>query len=442
MELCYRVTFETYNKSHPNKIITKKEILSDAISKPSNCLDFSMGLTNQINLIQNTQNNLLIEKVNLSNTDNEYCPHCIKKLHKYGTRTSWFYDALTDHQVKMPRFKCSKCKYEVPSTVKSLIGDRLSGDLKNIQSTLGANHSYREGEKIFELFCSKEREINNHDRIKSVVEAVGCSIAKINAEEKTIIAVPAAAELVLNVDGGHVKTTEDQRSFEAMVSVIYRPESLKSNNKDTRNRLVSKHCAASIKNDNQAHIISSTVIAALKQGMNENTHITTLCDGAQNCWNVAKALEPFCGSVTYILDWFHLAMKFENIALPSKLKEELMRVKWFLWRGEVDNALIRFNELLEQTSAEKHYSKIKKLIQYVENNRDKIVNYSKRDDEGLVFTSNLAESTVESLINQRCKGQQHMRWSRDGLNPVLQLRAAIYSDDWSNKWRGAVLNAA
>jgi hypothetical protein len=124
------------------------------------------------------------------------------------------------------------------------------------------------------------------------------------------------------------------------------------------------------------------------------------------------------------------------------LKEELMRVKWFLWRGEVDNALIRFNELLEQTSAEKHYSKIKKLIQYVENNRDKIVNYSKRDDEGLVFTSNLAESTVESLINQRCKGQQHMRWSRDGLNPVLQLRAAIYSDDWSNKWRGAVLNAA
>ena len=131
-------------------------------------------------------------------------------------------------------------------------------------------------------------------------------------------------------------------------------------------------------------------------------------------------------------------MKFENIALPSKLKEELMRVKWFLWRGEVDNALIRFNELLEQTSSEKHHSKIKKLIQYVENNRDKIVDYSKRDDEGLVFTSNLAESTVESLINQRCKGQQHMRWSRDGLNPVLQLRAAIHSDDWSNKWRGAV----
>lgn len=58
-----------------------------------------------------------------------------------------------------------------------------------------------------------------------------------------------------------------------------------------------------------------------------------------------------------------------------------------------------------------------------------------------LFTSNLAESTVESLINDRCKGQQHMRWSREGLNPVLQLRAAIHSNDWKHKWKDAVLNA-
>jgi hypothetical protein len=50
--------------------------------------------------------------------------------------------------------------------------------------------------------------------------------------------------------------------------------------------------------------------------------------------------------------------------------------------------------------------------------------------------------TLPSLINQRCKGQQHMRWSREGLNPVLQLRASIFSNDWSNKWQTAVLNAA
>ena len=43
----------------------------------------------------------------------------------------------------------------------------------------------------------------------------------------------------------------------------------------------------------------------------------------------------------------------------------------------------------------------------------------------------------------RLKGQQHMRWSREGLESILQLRAAINSKGaWVTKRRTAVLNAA
>lgn len=84
---------------------------------------------------------------------------------------------------------------------------------------------------------------------------------------------------------------------------------------------------------------------------------------------------------------------------------------------------------------------LEKLKTYIINNTAKIVNYRERQKNGLVFTSNLAESTVESLINQRCKGQQHMRWSREGLDPLLQLRAAIGSNDWDKIWKTAVINA-
>lgn len=77
----------------------------------------------------------------------------------------------------------------------------------------------------------------------------------------------------------------------------------------------------------------------------------------------------------------------------------------------------------------------------LKNNAAKIVDYRERHKNGLVFTSNLAECTVESLINQRCKGQQHMRWSRERLEPLLQLRAAIGSNDWDKIWKTAVLNA-
>ena len=53
--------------------------------------------------------------------------------------------------------------------------------------------------------------------------------------------------------------------------------------------------------------------------------------------------------------------------------------------------------------------------------------------------SNVAESNVESLINQRCKCQQHMIWSREGVQPLLQVRAAIYSNEWNQRWEHTVL---
>lgn len=36
-----------------------------------------------------------------------------------------------------------------------------------------------------------------------------------------------------------------------------------------------------------------------------------------------------------------------------------------------------------------------------------------------------------------------MRWSREGLDPILQLRATIYShSDWAARVKMAILNAA
>ena len=136
-------------------------------------------------------------------------------------------------------------------------------------------------------------------------------------------------------------------------------------------------------------------------------------------------------------------MKMKNIALPEALKPKFLRVKWHLWRGNVERALLRLSQLAKEATTDKALDKINQFITYVSNNRDRIIDYRDRKKNGLVFTSNLAESTVESLINRRCKGQQHMRWSREGLDPLLQIRAALNSKgEWENKWRTAILNAS
>ncbi len=446
MSKCYRVIFQTYEESDPDDVVHEALIIDSKITVPTNCLDFTMGIEKQLSIVGRIQGHVLNEKLALlADMQDRHCPisSCTGNLVKCGKQKSPFHDVFTDHMVLMQRFKCNNCGHETPSTAKMIVGTIQSGELQKIQSKLGATHTYRESEELFSLFSGLDRKINNHDRIKQVTEAVGESMAEISKHEKKVAVAEEARELILNVDGGHIKTTDQNaRSMEAMASVIYRPEAIQANSKDTRNHLTSKNCAASILNDNQEQFISATIIAALKQGLGSKTHVTALCDGAQNCWSVVEAIRPLAGSMTCILDWFHISMKMSNIALPEKLKAKFLRIKWHLWRGKVDNALTRLTQLTEEALAEKAVDKINAFHTYIKNNRDRLVNYRERQKYGLVFTSNLAESTVESLINRRCKGQQHMRWSREGLNPLLQIRAALNSKgEWESKWRTAVLNA-
>lgn len=80
------------------------------------------------------------------------------------------------------------------------------------------------------------------------------------------------------------------------------------------------------------------------------------------------------------------------------------------------------------------YLKLSRLSTYIFNNKDGIVNYEERKNKGLVFTSNLAESTVNTLINERQKGKQKMLWGREGAHNILQIRAAVRSNSWEDNW--------
>jgi hypothetical protein len=345
---------------------------------------------------------------------------------------------FSDHRVKIPRKRCNKCHHVDSETVTSLLGQSLSGELIKIQAELGAQYSYRDGQSLMDLFSQKKRRINNHEKIHATSEQVGSCISKVHEVEEEVLAADCAEELIVHVDGGHIKSAEDgERSFEAMTAAVYRPSAVKTNKKGTLNYIEHKHCAASAMSDCQEQMKRRTIIAALKQGLTPKTKITALCDGAENCWNIIDALEPLSTSIQRILDWFHLSMKIQNISLPESIKPKLIRIKWHLWRGNYNRALKRLTELIE-LCAENSTDNLKKLKSYIENNASKIINYRDRHKRGLPFTSHLAESTVESLINQRCKGQQHMRWSREGLDPILQIRAAISSNDWKTNWRTVV----
>ena len=229
---------------------------------------------------------------------------------------------------------------------------------------------------------------------------------------------------------------EDSRSFEALASIIYSPNNVihsktAVNSDDIpRGQITSKHCAASALNDELKTIKRRTLIAALKQGMTMKTDLVAICDGAPNCWNVIKVFEKKCRSITRILDWFHIAKKFQNISLGDQLSKILSNIKWCIWHGQTKKGLSRFDSIINQTKDSKTKDRLMKLKNYLIDNEDYLINYAKRYNSGKIISSSIAESNIENLINKRCKGKQHMQWSRYGVHPLLQIRASYASKDW------------
>lgn len=101
-------------------------------------------------------------------------------------------------------------------------------------------------------------------------------------------------------------------------------------------------------------------------------------------------------------------MKYKNLAL-KKYRLSLAKSKWHLWHGNPEKALSKLFSIRKKLPVTKDREKLLSLHNYLLNNQDKLIHYQSRKKSGEVFTSQLTESTVESLINQRCKGKQHIQ---------------------------------
>lgn len=411
--------------------LIEEEVLNDSnISKATNLKDLGYLHVEQIDFLQKIQDFKIKHQIILSPLN--VCPSCRRKTKKTGKFKSNFHAVLTDHKVLVQRTTC-KCGWSSPSSIEGMFGCSLHPDLLKKQALQGGKESYEKSSKSLNSESANNRSINSHSQIYKSVKCVGEKLESFKTSKKHVKNPEPASNLIVNIDGGHIKARGDSRSFEAMVATVYRPENLKYVDKN-HNAIISKTAVASAKNDNQKVMKALFKNACKAEGMTEDTNIVCLADGAENCWSITHSIESSCGQLTFILDWFHIAMKFKNISIPRELHEKYDKVKWHLWRGNVDKALKRLEQLKSLINDVHVITKLNKLAIYIENNKKGIINYEVRKKRGLVFTSNLAESTVNTLINERQKGRKKMLWSREGAHNILQIRTSTFSNTWDNDW--------
>jgi hypothetical protein len=162
-----------------------------------------------------------------------------------------------------------------------------------LQCEQGALYSYREAESNLEKLTVKRRRVNNHNQIKLMTNQVGTVLAQKNLLPPALEeCAPSATEVIVQIDGGHIPTKErNQRSFEALSGIVYRPENVRTIDQYHR-EIEHKSCALSATDDDLVTMKTYLLNAALKQGMKSDTVVTALADGALNCWSVILSLTP------------------------------------------------------------------------------------------------------------------------------------------------------
>ena len=190
------------------------------------------------------------------------------------------------------------------------------------------------------------------------------------------------------------------------------------------------------------------------QGMQANQQVTFITDGGEDVRELPLYLNP---QAEHLLDWFHVTMRLTvmtNMAkgLPSQpsgpdlppppvdlaasVGEELARLRWFLWHGNVFRAVQVIDGLVMDLDVEEPGPERRKLLKavtefgtYVRANAGSIPNYGERYRSGEPISSSFVESTVNQVVSKRMVKKQQMRWSPRGAHLLLQVRTRVLNDD-------------
>jgi hypothetical protein len=437
-----KIQIEIEQPTHNTSEQVKKEIMTININKPSSIVDFGLSQSKQLEFIERIQDIVLQEQANLLDHGPEECPDCGKQVWKNGKAPSSFHHIYSDHRVFLQKWICPTplCSWSLTPSVKSILGSSSHAELIRLQVSRGARFSYEESSVSLGESLGENRPINNRYQILRNVRLIGELTEKRN---KDGLDAPSfsARELIAQADGGYLHDWANKgHNFEAMVSKIYRPENVIELSKD-RYEIVDKNCAGSAKSDSQETMGDLVISAAKRQGMTESTNVIALADGAKNCWNILRVLKGLCGTLLFILDWFHIEKKlsklYQKVSCFTSFQKEVIRES--LWGGQPKMALRILRYVLKKTAEQEktvqYQEFINDFLTYIDNNSEMIVNYKERKEQGKAYTSSVVESTVEHLLNKRMRKKQKMGWTREGAHAILQVRSAMASGEWADIWK-------
>jgi hypothetical protein len=114
----------------------------------------------------------------------------------------------------------------------------------------------------------------------------------------------------------------------------------------------------------------------------------------------------------------------------ARLLDDLGRLKWRLWHGDIHRALEEVRDLEDEVDglelAYPHLARFKRATRefrvYIAENVGSIINYGERHRAGERISTAFVEGTVDTVIGKRFAKRQQMQWTPRGAHLLLQTR--------------------
>jgi len=398
-------------------------------------------------LLSTLQRHLLQQQVHTFLHTSSTCQDCNTplKLKAHGSRS--FRTLFGTFKLPSPRLELCPCKRPEPSSFRplsALLTDSVAPELLYMEAKWSSLVSYGMSLDALQDFLPLDRTLDvktvRYDTLK-VAKRMEAELGEersgfIEGDPRDWERLPTPEGVfTVGIDGGYVRHWLDKKhNFEVIVG-----KSILSFQEDEEDRTPSLKRFGFVQTYDDAKPKRRLHEVLHAQGLQMNQEMTFLSDGDDTLRALQMEMSP---KATHILDWFHRTMKLTVLGqfgkglvqceavLGEQIRDQIERLKWSLWHGQVDKALGKIDDLKTSIAPfEETYARFPRLIKalaelhtYIVHNRDVIPNYGERYHHGEAIATGFVESTVNEVVSKRFCKKQQMQWSKEGAHLLLQTR--------------------
>jgi hypothetical protein len=350
-------------------------------------------------------------------------------------------------RLRVPRYRYCKCgcDTQVCNPISEVLPGRVTPELRHLQVSLGAQTSYRKAADLLRMLLPPVGG-TTHTTTRGRLIAVGERIDEEIRQEITENRKPdkPAKEMIIGIDGAFVKgrPPTDRANLEIITGRI------------EADAEPSKVFA--VVRDQDGHAKQHVQALIRQRGRGLETKLRVVSDGEDGMRSMAG--QWFNANEQHVLDWYHIARRFEAIGkgliyLPqiedfkyrlSRHWQHLNRAMWKVWHGNLYGASIALNcfydgvdihkmiseeDSSRSTRIEQVRERLAELWSYLIANQTRLINYGREYREGHRISTARVESTVDQLVDWRMEKKQHMRWTKSGTQMLLHARCALINGE-------------